>query len=149
LNIGYAYGRFNDLSGTVVVDEQKPANCAFDLTVKADSIDTANAKRDGHLKSPDFLNVKEFPTITFKSKEVKPLKANAYEVTGDLTLHGVTKSVKVQLNRTGAGAYPYGGQGVGFETNFSIRRSEFGMTGMPGALGEDIWLIVSFEAAKK
>jgi polyisoprenoid-binding protein YceI len=149
LNVGYAYGRFNDIAGVVVIDEQNPAGCAFDIQVKSDSIDTANAKRDGHLRSTDFLNTKEFPTISFKSKEVKLAKANTYEVTGDLTFHGVTKPLTIQLQRVGSGADPFGGYRTGFETNFTIRRSEFGMSGMQNALSDDIWLLVSFEAVKQ
>ena len=150
LNVGYSYGRFNDIGGGLVLDEQNAAACAFELQLKADSIDTGNAKRDGHLKGPDFFNVKEFPTISFKSREVKPGKAaNTYEVSGELSLHGVTRLVTVQLQRVGSGNDPFGGYRTGFETNFSIRRSEFGMTGMQGPVGDDIWLLVSFEAVKQ
>jgi polyisoprenoid-binding protein YceI len=150
LNVGYFYGRFNDLSGSVLIDEDDPAKSVFDVLVKADSVDTANAKRDGHLKSPDFLNVKEFPTMTFKSKEVKLVKAQTFEVTGDFTLHGVTKSIKVQVRRVGSGKDPFGGgTRTGFETDFTIRRSDYSMGGMPNALSDYIWLLVGFEAVKK
>lgn len=149
LNVGYAYGRFNDLGGSVDLDEQNPGACAFHLQIKADSIDTANSKRDGHLKGPDFLNVKEFPTISFKSTQVKLAKEKVYEVTGDLTLHGVTKSITVMVQHVGAGKDPFsGGQRTGFESNFRIRRSEFAMTGLQGPVGDEVDLLVSFEAVK-
>jgi polyisoprenoid-binding protein YceI len=149
MNVGYTYGRFNDIGGSVTIDEQDPAHCVFDIQVKAESLDTANAKRDGHLRSTDFFNVKEFPTIAFKSKQVKLAKPGTYEVTGDLTLHGVTKTITVTLQRVGTGNSPMGGQRTGFETNFSIRRSDYGMTGMQGPVGDDIWMLVSFEAVKQ
>jgi polyisoprenoid-binding protein YceI len=149
LGVGYFYGRFNDLSGTVVVDDKNPANSSFELRVKADSVDTNNAKRNQHLKGPDFFNAKEFPAITFRSKQVKALGDKKFEVTGDLTLHGVTKSITVKLNRVGTGPDPFGTHRTGFETNFIIHRSDFGMNFMPQALGDDIWLLVGFEAVRR
>jgi len=149
LGIGYIYGRFNDISGTVVLDEKSPGDSTFQFQVKADSVDTANAKRDGHLKGPDFFNVKEFPIITFKSKEVKLLKASTYEVTGDLTLHGVTKPLTVKLQQIGSGNDPFGKYRTGFECNVTIKRGDFGMRFMPGAVGDDVWLLIGFEALKE
>jgi polyisoprenoid-binding protein YceI len=148
LGIGYAYGRFNDIAGTVVLDDKSPGDSTFQFQVKADSVDTANGKRDAHLKGPDFFNVKEFPTITFKSKEVKLLKAATYEVTGDLTLHGVTKPLTVKLQQVGSGNDPFGKHRTGFECNVTIKRGDFGMRFMPGAVGDDVWLLVGFEAVK-
>jgi polyisoprenoid-binding protein YceI len=149
LGVGYFYGRFNDLTGTVTLDEKNPADASFQLQVKADSVDTGQAKRDNHLKSPDFFNAKEFPTISFRSKQVKPLKGGALEVTGDLTLHGVTKSITVKVKRVGSGNDPFGKFRAGFETDFLIRRSDYGMNFMPQALGDDIWLLVGFEAIRE
>src|SRR3954454_2565602 len=88
LNVTDFYGRFNDLSGTVTFDEAGPANNSVQLQIKADSLDTHNEKRDQHLKSPDFFNVKQFPAIAFKSTKVEKLADNSYKVTGNLTLHG-------------------------------------------------------------
>ncbi|HEV3163139.1 MAG TPA: YceI family protein, partial [Isosphaeraceae bacterium] len=80
MNVGYYNGRFNELSGNIALDEQNPAQCSFEFTINAGSVDTANAKRDQHLKSPDFFNAKQFPKITFKSKSVSKSGENAYEV---------------------------------------------------------------------
>jgi polyisoprenoid-binding protein YceI len=149
LGVGYIYGRFNDMAGTVALDEKAPAGLTLDIQVKADELDTNNGKRDKHLRGPDFFNTKEFPTISFKSKQVKLIKEHKYEVTGDLTLHGVTKQVTVELRHVGAGKDPFGMQRTGFETYFSIRRSDFGMNFMPQAIGDDVWLMVGFEAVRK
>jgi polyisoprenoid-binding protein YceI len=149
LGLGYIYGRFNDIGGTVSIDEKTPARLSLDVQVKAEAIDTNNAARDKHLRGPDFFNTKEFPTITFKSKQVKLLKDNKYEVTGDLTLHGVTKPVTVELRRIGAGTDPTGTHRTGFETYFSVRRSDFGMDFMTKMIGDDIWLLVGFEGTRK
>ncbi len=147
-NTGYFYGRFNDISGTVVVDESNPAKSSVEIEVKVDSIDTHDAKRDQHLKSPDFFNAKQFPTITFKSKQVKKSGKDTYEVTGDLNLHGVTRSVTVKVTRTGAGKDPFGGYRIGFETVFTIKRSDFGMKFMLGPVSDEIRLIVSIEGVR-
>src|SRR5947209_1273931 len=116
LGVSYCYGRFNDLAGSLVLDEQNPANNSLQVQVKADTVDTNNAKRDQHLKGPDFFNVREFPVISFKSRQVKPVSPQAYEVTGDLTLHGVTRTITVQLQRVGSGRDPRGGYRTGFES---------------------------------
>lgn len=149
MNTSNAYGRFNDIAGTFTLDEANPAACAFDFTVKADSIDTANAQRDQHLKNQDFFNVRQFPTITFKSKTVAK-SGPKYKVTGDLTLHGVTKPVEVVIEPIGKGKNPQGGGEIaGIEATFAIKRSEFGMTyGVPNAVGDDVQLIVSVEGGK-
>jgi polyisoprenoid-binding protein YceI len=149
LGIGFSYGRFNDISGAVVLDDEKPENTTFNIEVKAESIDTANAKRDQHLKGTDFFNAKEFPAIKFVSKTVKSVDAKTLEVTGDLTLHGVTKPLTVKLTRVGAGKDPFGGTRAGFEANFTIKRGDFGMKFMPEAIADEVWLLVGFEAIKK
>jgi polyisoprenoid-binding protein YceI len=147
--VGYCYGRFNDISGSVTLDEQNPAACALEIRARAESIDTNNAKRDQHLKGPDFFNAREFPVITFKSKQVKLTRPQTYEVTGDLTLHGVTRAVTIQLQRVGAGKDPRGTYRTGFETSFTVKRSDFGMKFMSGGIGDEVWLLVGFEAVRQ
>jgi polyisoprenoid-binding protein YceI len=147
-NVGYIHGRFNDVSGTVTFDPDKPEAASFDIQVKAASIDSNNPKRDQHLRGPDFFNVKEFPTIAFKSKEVKPLGDKMYEVTGDLTLHGVTQPVTAKVEYVGAGKDPRGTQRAGFEATFTVRRSEFGMKGMLGGIGDEVRVTAAFEGVK-
>jgi polyisoprenoid-binding protein YceI len=96
-NVGNAYGRFNEPTGSVTVDNEDPSKSVFEFSVQVDKVDTANPKRDAHLKSPDFFNAKQFPTIDFKSTKVAKKGDNQFELTGDLTLHGVTKSVTFDL----------------------------------------------------
>src|SRR5262249_33714514 len=108
LGIGWIHGRFNELSGDFSIAD-KGGN--FNLTIKADSIDTGVAKRDGHLKSPDFFNVKQFPTITFKSTSVKAGNSGL-AVTGDWTMHDVTKSSSFTLKVCKSAELPKGGSRI-------------------------------------
>lgn len=146
LNTGYVYGRFNSFTAQVNYDEAKPEALSVEATAQVDSIDTGNAKRDGHLKSPDFFSAKEFPTITFKSKSAKSAGDNKFEVTGELTLHGVTKPITVTVEKTGASTKM--GERVGWLSTFTVKRSEFGMTFMPDAVSDEIELVVSMETVK-
>lgn len=149
MNTSYAWGRFNDVSGSV--DFEGPA-AGLDLVVKADSVDTANAKRDEHLRGPDYFNVQEFPTIAFKSTKVTSVgtdkdKTDKFDVEGTLTLHGVSKPIKVQIERTGSMKALNGKAIAGFTTTFAIKRKDFGMKFMLGPLGDEVLLIVSLECA--
>jgi polyisoprenoid-binding protein YceI len=147
LDVSFFYARFKEITGTFNFDE--PTGIAIE--VKPESVDTKSEKLDTHLKSADFFNVKEFPTISFKSTAIKPVadKEGTYEVTGDLTLHGVTKPLTVTLEKSGMGADPWGGQRCGFEVLFTIKRSDFGMNFMLDKLGDEVRLTVSVEGSKK
>jgi len=149
LNIGYIYGRFNQAAGTFLIDSADPTKSTFNITVKTESIDTHNAKRDNHLKSPDFFNARQFPEITFKSTKVKSVDEHTLAVTGDLTCHGVTKSVTMNVELTGEGNDPWGNYRAGLETVFTLKRSDFGMNFMMGPLGDDIKLMVAVEGIRK
>ena len=148
MNTSHAWGRFNDLSGSFVLDEANPASTVLDFQVKTDSIDTGNAKRDQHLKSPDFFSAVQYPTIAFKSTAVTK-SAKGYDVVGDLTLHGVTKAIKVTLSPVGKGKGPTGGEIAGIDATFTIKQSDFGMKKMVGPIGDDVWVNVSIEGVKK
>lgn len=146
--VAFNYGRFNDISGTFNLDAAAPESSAIDVTVKTDSIDTGNAKRDGHLKSGDFFSAKEFPTLTFKSKSVKKSSDTKFEVTGELTLRGQTKPLTVNAELTGTGKGQRG-EVAGMRTIFTIKRSDFGMDFMQGkGLADEVELIVSLEGGK-
>ncbi len=147
--VSYSYGRFNDLSGTFNIDTETPAKSSVELEVKIESVDTFNEKRDQHLKSPDFFNAKQFPVITFKSKAVKKINEDTYEVTGDLSLHGVTRPLTLKVQQTGAGKDPWGGYRIGFETTFTLKRSEFGITFMPDVVGDEVRMTVSIEGIRQ
>lgn len=147
LGVSWTYGRFNVCEGGFHIDAD-PAKTSFALQIKTDSIDTGNQQRDDHLRSPDWFNGKQFPLITFKSTAVKPV-AGGYEVTGDLTLHGVTKAVVLTLEGGGKAEFPQGVQRIGYTANVVLKRSEFGMNTMVGPVGDDVYLSISFEGIKK
>ena len=149
LNVSYFYGRFDDISGAMVIDETDPTKDTVQITVKTDSVDTHNDKRDQHLKSPDFCNAAQFPEITFKSTSVVKKSDTTFSVTGDLTIHGVTKSVTADFERVGTGKDPWGGIRTGAEAVLTIKRSDYGMTFMQDGLGDDVKLFVSLEGVKK
>ncbi len=119
------------------------------MTIKAETVDTNNSKRDGHLRSPDFFNVKQFPAIAFKSTGVKAIK-DGYEVTGDLTTHGATKPVKFEV-LGGRKAQVMGGVRTGFTTELSVKRSDFGVgtEQFANALGDEVRIAIGFEGTKK
>ncbi len=148
LGLSWTYGRFKDLSGSFIIDPTNPAATKFDIVAKAGSVDTDNAKRDEHLRSPDFFNAKQFPVVRFSSTTVKAV-ANGYDVTGNLTLHGVTKSITVTVLGGRTAEFPKGVQRTGFSTEFRIRRSEFGMDKMLEGIGDDVYISMSFEGTKK
>lgn len=146
MNTSYAYGRFNDVTGTFALDGNAPASMSF--AVKVGSIDTANADRDKHLKSAEFFDEAQHPTITFTSKSVKKV-GDRHEVSGDLTLKGVTRPVTARVELAGAGKDPKGGPIAGIEATFTIKRSEFNMPfGAPNLVGDEVRLVVSIEGGK-
>jgi polyisoprenoid-binding protein YceI len=151
LNVGWAYGTINDPTGTLVWDEANPANSSVTVTAELAKLDTDNEKRDAHLKSPDFFNAKQFPTLTFKSTKIAKASAgnNLYDVTGDLTVHGVTKPLTVQLEQVGTAKDPWGNIRTGFEGTFTVKRSDFDMNFMPEGIANDVRVTVSFEATRK
>ena len=142
-NMSNVYGQFRQVSGKFSYDSAAPEKSTFDFTVNVGSVDTNQEKRDDHLKGPDFFSVKEFPTITFKSTAVKA-KGSTLEVTGDLTLHGTTKSVTIPFETT-SGEFPKGTPRVGATTEFAIKRSDYGMKGMIPTIGDEIQIYLSFE----
>jgi polyisoprenoid-binding protein YceI len=142
------YGRFNEFSGTFVMDEGKPAASSVELTVKAESVDTGIENRDNHLRTPDFFDVKSHPEIKFKSTKVSRDADGTWRIAGDFTLHGVTKSLTVPMKKTGEGDLK-GTPIIGFEGSFDIKRSEYGMSNMIGPVGDDIRIIVAVEAKEK
>jgi len=149
LNISNFYGRFDEIEGTIAINDAEPAACALDARVKVDSVDTNDAGRDKHLKSAEFFDVEKYPLITFKSTAFKKTGEQTYEVKGDLTLHGVSRPLTITLERTGAGPGMKGEYRAGFETTFEIKRSDFGMTKLLGGVGDDVRLIVSVETIRQ
>lgn len=148
LGVSYSYGRFNSPEGQIVWDSADPTKSTINVSVKTAAIDTDNAKRDEHLKSPDFFDAKQFPTLSFKSTSVKPSGENKYEVTGDLTVRGVTKPITVTLEHVGTNSGPRGTK-TGFDGQFTINRQDFGVAYMPQGIGDEVTIFVALEADKQ
>ena len=150
LDLTWLNGRFNEFSGTFTLDPSDPSKSSFKMTINPESVDTNNSKRDGHLRSPDFFNTKQFPNVSFTSTAVKPIEGG-YQVTGDLDLHGVTKPITFTLKGGNKAQFPAGVQRTGFSTSFVLKRSDFGVGNPKFAkmLGEDIYVVVGVEGTKK
>ncbi len=121
-------GSFNEFAGTAVVDGADLAASTVNVTIQAASIDTRNDDRDGHLRSNDFLAMDEYPTIAFASTAVRSTGATSFELTGDLTVKGVTQPVTIPFEFEGAAADPFGNLRAGFEGSVTISRKDYGIT---------------------
>jgi polyisoprenoid-binding protein YceI len=147
-------GAFKEFEGTISVDHATPAASAVEFTIQTASIDTREPKRDAHLRSADFFDVATHPTITFKSSAIKPAGGDLYEVSGQLTMHGVTKSVTLPVRFMGEGKDPWGNEKMGFQLETTLNRKDYGInwnqTLDKGALmlGDEVKVQVSVEANK-
>ena len=121
-------GQFNEFEGSAVVDAEDFTKSTAQLTIQAASIDTRNEQRDGHLKSNDFLSLEEYPQITFVSTGVRQTGETSLELTGDLTIKGVTNSITVPFDFEGAATDPFGNLRVGFEGSVVINRKDYGVS---------------------
>jgi len=119
-------GRFTDFEGTVQFNEAQPTQSSVSLSIKTASVDTSEAKRDAHLRSADFFDADNHPVISFKSTGVKG-SGSSFQVTGDLTIRGVSKEVTLPVSHLGAAKDPWGKERVGFETELAINRKDFGL----------------------
>lgn len=146
MGAGMFWGKFNDVSGTVVYNEDDSTAPVFKVSVAVESIDTGTAKLDKTLKGPQFFNAKEWETITFESKSAERIDEKKWNITGDLSMHGETKTVTALVEVTGVIGSPVQKK-AGFEVTFSIKRSDFGMNwGVKNkAVGNDVRLIVGLE----
>lgn len=149
LGVSNNYGRFNDISGTYTFDPANPGASSFDVTIRADSVDTHHADRDKHLRSPDFLNATEFPVIRLNSVSVKKKDDATLDVTAELTLHGVTKKIRFDLTHVGSAKSPFDDFRSGFETTFKISRSNYAMRHMVGPVGDEVVLMVNIEGIRQ
>lgn len=120
-------GRFTDVSATIVMDEADMSRSSVEAAIDASSVDTREQQRDGHLRSADFLDVENHPTITFKSTRVEHAGKDRLRVIGDLTIRGVTKPVTLDATFNGTGTTPYGAHVAGFTAETSINRKDFGL----------------------
>jgi len=141
------FGRFNELAGDAVLDDSTGTLSSVSVTVKTDSVDSKNERRDNHLKSPDFFNTRQYPEIAFQSTEV-----GDGTLAGELTFHGKTAPITATLSEVRTGQFG-GKDAIGFEATFKIKRSDFGLTkyladdgSEAGPLGNTVEIIVAIEA---
>ena len=147
-------GKFGDFAGTIQVDRAKPENSSVEFTIQAKSIDTNEPRRDEHLRSADFFDVANHPTITFKSTSLKANGKDAWLVTGDLSMRGVTKQVTLPVTLLGEGKDPWGNEKMGLETSLTLNRKDYGLVwnkaletgGM--LVGEEVKVQIAVEANK-
>jgi len=150
-HLGYSwlYGRFNEFSGQFSYDEAAPEKTSIEVTIKTDSVDSNHAERDKHLRSDDFLNVKKFPEAKFISTSYTAGKDGKGVLKGNLTLHGVTKALEIEVESIGAGKDPWGGYRRGFEGKTKFAMADFGIVKDLGPKSKDVEMILSLEGIKK
>jgi polyisoprenoid-binding protein YceI len=148
-------GGFSRIQGTIVHDLENPSESSVEAVIDTTSINTLDEQRDAHLKSPDFLHADKHPTIVFKSKKIEPAGEDEFKVTGDLTIHGVTKEVVLKVEGPSAEVKdPYGNMRIGASASTKIKRSDFGLTynavletgGI--ALGDELKIEIEISAIK-
>ncbi len=120
-------GQFADFAATVHVDTENPAASSAEVTINVESISTGSPDRDGHLRSADFFDVENYPTITFRSTDVQR-DGQEWTITGDLTIKDVTKPVTIVFEETGSAVDPFGNTRVGFEGAVTVNRKDWGLT---------------------
>ncbi len=144
-------GRFSGVSGTIFVPEGSTVPSEIDVTIDASTVDTHEEQRDGHLKSPDFLDIAKHPHMTFRSTSVSG-SADHLNITGDLTFHGVTKSVQLDTTYDGAAVDLYGNSRIAFSATTTINRKDYGLVWNAPleaggvVIGEDVKIELSIQA---
>ena len=147
-------GSFNEFEGSGYFDADQPANSHLELVIKAESIDTRNADRDGHLRGNDFFAMDEYPKITFRSTSVEQTGHAEYRVTGDLTIKGITKPVTLRGTFVGSGVDPWGNERIGIDLEGTVDRADWGLSWnapIPGGgflLPNDVRLTATFSAVR-
>lgn len=148
-------GNFRGFEGTIVVDNDNPANSTVNVTIDASTVSTGDEKRDEHLRSADFFDVATYPDITFKSTSIDFKDDENFTINGELTIHGVTAPAKIKAEQTGEGTNPWGVDVAGFEGETKINRKDFGLgwnaTLEKGGVlvGEEIKITLELEVAKQ
>ena len=146
LGISTVRGAFTKVEGTVQYSPSDPSQCIIDATIESSSVDTRVEMRDNHLRSADFLDVAKYPAITFKSKRATANGPGRLNVVGDLTIHGVTKEVVLDVEGpTPVVKDPMGNLRMGASATTKISRKDFGINGAPGMVGDEITIILDIE----
>ncbi len=147
LGVSTVRGAFTKVSGSAMYDPADPSKTSLEATIDANSVDTRVEMRDNDLRSPRFFDVQKYPTITFHSKHAKVAGPGKLLITGDLTIHGVTKEVVLDVDGPSAPIKnPMGsGQRMGASATTKVNRQDFGITTMPGAIGDEITITIDVE----
>ena len=149
--VGITKGKFTEFSGAIVYDEKAPEKSSVEAVIKVGSIDTENEKRDGHLKAPDFFDAEKYPEITFKSTKVEKGEGNKLVVTGDFTMHGVTKSIHFPVEVLATGTNPWTNMAMaGFSSGITLLRSDYGVNNWAdkaGVVGDEVKVGITMESA--
>jgi polyisoprenoid-binding protein YceI len=146
LGVSTVRGAFMKVSGSATYDTADPTKNTVNVSIDAGSVDTRVEMRDNDLRSPNFLDVQKYPTITFKSKQVKSAGSGKLAILGDLTIHGVTKEVTLDVDGPSAPIKdPWGNQRIGASASTKINRKDFGVNGAPGVVGDDISITIDTE----
>jgi polyisoprenoid-binding protein YceI len=146
LGVSTVRGAFMKVSGSAMYDPADPSKDSVEVTIDASSVDTRVQMRDNDLRSPNFLDVQKYPTITFKSKQAKSAGAGKLQIVGDLTIHGVTKEVTLDVDGPSASIKdPWGNQRIGASALTKVNRKDFGVSGAPGVVGDDITITIDTE----
>jgi len=150
-HLGYSWlhGRFNTFDGEFNYDAEKPNASQIMVNIDTTSLDSNHAERDKHLRGKDFLNVDKYPTATFKSTNITFNNDDSGKVTGDFTLHGVTKSITFDIDKIGEGQDPWGGYRVGFEGETSLKLSDYGINYNLGPASTHVDIGLFFEGIRK
>jgi len=141
-------GRFGKVDGTVTLNTKDLARSSVDVTIAVSSISTNDAKRDGHLMSPDFFDAAKYPNITFKSTSVKEVAKGRLEVTGTFTMRGVSKTLVLPINNLGTAADPWKNVIAGFEGALKLNRQDYGVSYGSGLVGDEVDIDLNVEAKK-
>jgi polyisoprenoid-binding protein YceI len=149
LGFSWLLGRFNRFEGSFSYDEKNESASKVDVTIDTASVDTNHAERDKHLRSDDFLDVKKFPKATFQSTSFTPKGDGKALLTGDFTLHGVTRPVEIAVKHIGAGPDPWGGFRRGFEGRTRLALKDFGIDFNLGPASKEVELFLSIEGIRK
>jgi polyisoprenoid-binding protein YceI len=146
MGISTVRGEFKKVSGSAGYDTADPAKTSLDATIDATTVDTRVDMRDIDLRSPNFLDVQKYPTITFKSKRAEAAGPDKMKITGDLTIHGVTKEVVLDVDGpTSPVKDPRGNFHIGASATTKINRKDFGVNGAPGMAGDEISITIDAE----
>ncbi|TCK08723.1 YceI family protein [Marinobacterium mangrovicola] len=149
LGFSWLKGRFNDFDGSFSYDAENPADSSVSMEIDTASLTTNHAERDKHIRSDDFLNVDEYPTATFQSTSFAPNDDGTAVLTGDLTLHGVTNEVTVDVTKIGEGEDPWGGYRAGFSGTLEFQPADFGIEYNLGPASETVYLDIELEGVRQ